>query len=530
MLFLTHHLQTLSAKRNGAAEAIVFGDTSWSYEELDRRSTMLAKKLVEQGVTGGERVAIFLPPGLELVQSILAVSKAGGVFVPVHHNLLDRQVSHIVGDCGVRVLVTSSEQALKIPSVFEQCSLQCVVCTDGHLSGVSLPQVTFAELADDAAGSSTEETKLTDHDRSECDLAAILYTSGSTGPAKGVMLSHRNVIAGAEIVADYLSITSDDRILAALPFSFDAGLNQLTSSLLKGGTLVLSRFKFGKDIVDQFIRHEITGLAGVPTLWCLLTHPRSTLAARCPEKLRYITNTGGVMPRHVLSQLRESMPHTDVFLMYGLTEAFRSTYLSPAEIDRRPGSMGKAIPNTEILVVNEKGESCKAGETGELVHHGPTVAMGYWGQPELTERVFRDHPQHESGTCSSRVVYSGDLVRRDEDGFLYFVSRRDNMIKTSGYRVSPSEVEEGLCATDLVSNVAVVGVPDEVLGQHIVAYIEVKQDAEIDTARLRHVASEHLPAHMIPKRIEVMDSLPKNSSGKVNYAWLRQHASGEVGP
>jgi acyl-CoA synthetase (AMP-forming)/AMP-acid ligase II len=246
------------------------------------------------------------------------------------------------------------------------------------------------------------------------DIGAILYTSGSTGKPKGVMLSHANVVAGAAIVSDYLGITSEERILAVLPFSFDAGLNQVMTAFQQGATIVVTTFSFARDIIRLLIKERITGLAGVPTVWALLTQPTSSLDKQPLPHLRYITNTGGAMPQTVLAILRKLLPTTQIFLMYGLTEAFRSTYLPPSELDRRPTSMGKAIPDTEILIINEHGELCAPGEVGELVHRGPTVSMGYWGRPEDTGHALRPNPllPPELGDCE-RVFYSGDLVKKD---------------------------------------------------------------------------------------------------------------------
>jgi len=355
------------------------------------------------------------------------------------------------------------------------------------------------------------------------DLAAILYTSGSTGKPKGVMLSHANVMAGSSIVSTYLGINEGDRILAILPFSFDAGLNQLMTAFQQGGTLVLMTFVFAREIVQMLLKKQITGLAGVPTLWSLLAQPNSTLPKQPLPDLRYITNTGGAMPQTVLATLRKELHTTKIFLMYGLTEAFRSTYLPPEELDRRPTSMGKAIPNTDILVVNEQGLPCKPGEIGELVHRGPTVSMGYWGQPELTAHVLRPHPflPPEVGGAE-RVCYSGDLVKMDEDGFLYFVGRRDTLIKSSGYRISPTEVEEVLFQSGVVRQAAVIGIPDEVLGQTIKAFIVCKNGDGIDTNALLGFCAEKMPRHMMPKMVEVLDELPKTSSGKVDYPALRR--------
>jgi acyl-CoA synthetase (AMP-forming)/AMP-acid ligase II len=270
-------------------------------------------------------------------------------------------------------------------------------------------------------------------------------------------------------------------------------------------------------------KERITGLAGVPTLWNLLAQPNSTLDKTLLPYLRYITNTGGAMPQTVLGILRKTLPTTKIFLMYGLTEAFRSTYLPPEELDRRPTSMGRAIPNTEILVVNEEGRPCKPGEVGELVHRGPTVSMGYWGLPELTAKVLRPHPFLPPGLGDrEKVCYSGDLVKMDEEGFLYFVGRRDTMIKSSGFRISPTEVEEVLYSSGNLRGAAVIGIPDEVLGQAIKAFVVLREGKTVDPDELIIYCSQKLPRYMVPKTIELIADLPKTSSGKVDYPALRR--------
>lgn len=356
----------------------------------------------------------------------------------------------------------------------------------------------------------------------EKDLAAILYTSGSSGKPKGVMLNHAQIIAGSSIVASYLEITHTDRILAILPFSFDAGLNQLMTAFQQGGTLVLMTFIFAREIIQTLLTERITGLAGVPSLWSLLAQSNSTLQRYAFPNLRYIANTGGRMPQSVLRVLRQALPATKIFLMYGLTEAFRSTYLPPEELDRRPTSIGKAIPNTEILVINERGQLCQPGEAGELVHRGPTVGMGYWAQPDLTARVFRPHPflRPELGD-GERVCYSGDLVRMDEEGFLYFIGRRDNMIKSAGFRISPTEVEEVLFQSRKLREAAVIGIPDEVLGQAVKALVVPADGEAVSPEDLIAFCAETLPRYMVPKSVEILDSLPKTPSGKIDYPALR---------
>jgi acyl-CoA synthetase (AMP-forming)/AMP-acid ligase II len=273
----------------------------------------------------------------------------------------------------------------------------------------------------------------------------------------------------------------------------------------------------------MLLKERITGLAGVPTLWSLLAQPNSTLQKQPMTDLRYITNTGGAMPQAVLKVLRQALPTTKVFLMYGLTEAFRSTYLPPEELDRRPTSMGKAIPDTEILVLNEHGKVCAPGEVGELVHRGPTVSLGYWNRPEDTARALRPNPilPPEMGDCE-KVCYSGDLVKTDDEGFLYFLGRRDTMIKSSGFRISPTEVEEVLFQTGKLQAAAVIGIPDEVLGQVIKAFVVAKDGVPLDADALLGICGEKMPRYMVPKFIEVLSEMPKTSSGKVDYPALRR--------
>jgi acyl-CoA synthetase (AMP-forming)/AMP-acid ligase II len=415
--------------------------------------------------------------------------------------------------------VTTPLKAAALGAILAEIpSLQFLVLVgDEAAPDLSLPCYKFEEFCNAPAPASWREASI------EKDLAAILYTSGSTGKPKGVMLSHANVVAGSRIVSTYLEITNKERILAVLPFSFDAGMNQMMTAFEKGATLVLINFTFAREIVQVLLREKISGLAGVPTLWSLLAQPNSSLNKQPMLHLRYITNTGGAMPQPVLRVLREVLTSTKIFLMYGLTEAFRSTYLPPEELDRRPTSMGRAIPDTEIIVVDESGKLCKPGETGELVHRGPTVSLGYWNRPEDTARVLRDNPllPAEMGACE-KVCYSGDLVKMDDEGFLYFIGRRDTMIKSSGVRISPTEVEEILFQTGKLRGVAVIGLPDEMLGQVIKAFVVPRDGQPLDTAALLTVCAEKMPRYMVPKFVEALDELPKTSSGKVDYPALRR--------
>jgi acyl-CoA ligase (AMP-forming) (exosortase A-associated) len=350
--------------------------------------------------------------------------------------------------------------------------------------------------------------------RIDGDMAAILYTSGSTGRPKGVVLTHRNMVAGAESVASYLENRPDDRLLAVLPFSFDYGLSQLTTAFHSGASVALLDYLMPRDVLRGVERHAITGLACVPPLWNQLAQLEWPDSAR--RTLRYITNSGGAMPRATLRRLREALPRTRVFLMYGLTEAFRSTYLPPDELDRRPDSMGKAIPNAEVKVVRPDGSECDADETGELVHRGALVARGYWNDPERTAQRFRSAPGQPDGLPTPELaVWSGDYVRRDADGFLYFVGRSDEMIKSSGYRISPGEIEEIVHEYSGISQAVALGVPHPTLGQGIVLVVQADPD-QLDPEQLSEHCRRQVPAFMVPHAIRIRAQLPANPNGKVD--------------
>jgi acyl-CoA ligase (AMP-forming) (exosortase A-associated) len=517
--YLIHHMLKTSAQRTPDKEALVHGEERLSYQEVSAQTAGLAHGLKQAGLVRSDRIGIYLEASVQQVISIFGISEAGGVYVPINGTLFPDQVAHIARDCGMKGLVTTRKKLASLVEVLPQIpTLEFLVLTeDGETPAVGLKIHNFREFCRLSPAPIGNEASISK------DLAAILYTSGSTGKPKGVMLSHANVMAGSSIVSTYLGITANERILAVLPFSFDAGMNQLMTAMQQGGTCVLINFVFAREVVQALIRERITALAGVPTLWSLLAQPNSGLDKQPLPNLRYITNTGGAMPQAVLSTLKKVLTTTKIVLMYGLTEAFRSTYLPPEELDRRPTSMGKAIPDTEILVLNERGQRCKPGEIGELVHRGPTVSLGYWGRPEDTARALRPNPSlpPELGDCE-KVCYSGDLVKMDEDGFLYFVGRRDTMIKSSGFRISPTEVEEALFSSGKLRGAAVIGIPDEVLGQTIKAFVTLRDGEPLDTEALLAHCGQKLPRYMVPKTIEVLTEMPKTSSGKVDYPALRR--------
>jgi acyl-CoA ligase (AMP-forming) (exosortase A-associated) len=522
MTYLLHHLLEATSARAPRKEAVVDKERRFDYAELLAAASTCAGALRESGLERRDRVAIFLEKSFEEASSIFGISRAGGVFVPINALLKPPQVAHIVNDCQVRVLITTG--------------LRWKMVEESLRDARSLVRVLLVDDARDTADPRVLSRAFDEPRRagppSPCvgeDLAAILYTSGSTGRPKGVMLSHRNLLAGSRIVRTYLGIREEERILSVLPFSFDYGLNQLITSVEKGATVVLLTFRFGDEIVRAMAKERITALAGVPTVWALLAGAAPSLPKTPLEHLRYFTNSGGAVPTETVRKIRSLLPHVDFFLMYGLTEAFRSTYLPPSEIDKRPGSMGKAIPETEIFVVSEKGERCRPGEVGILVHRGPTVSLGYWDRPEDTARVLRPNPLVAPNQGGDIVCYSGDLVRMDDEGYLYFVGRNDAMIKSSGYRISPSEVEEVLMASGRLASVAVIGVPDPAVGERVHAIAVAASGAAREAEPILAHCAAQLPAHMVPREIEFVDELPRSPNGKVDYKLMKaQRTSGQV--
>jgi acyl-CoA ligase (AMP-forming) (exosortase A-associated) len=511
MTRLIHELALDQAALNPAAAALKYKSESWTYDQLGAAIRAFGDALLALGLERQERVGIFLPKQFETVVGMFGAARAGCVFVPINPLLKPPQVEHILNDCNVRVLVTAPERYATLQDTLSRCpDLRHIVLTgpaSAPTSAAGLPAITSWQAL--LAGGHPARA----HRVIDMDMAAILYTSGSTGKPKGVVLSHRNMVTGAHSVAQYLENRPSDRLLAVLPFSFDYGFSQLSTAFHVGASVVLMDYLFPKDILTLLVKERITGLAGVPPLWAQLAELQ--WPAEITGHLRYMTNSGGAMPGATLRRLREAAPKTNVFLMYGLTEAFRSTYLPPAEIDRRPGSMGKAIPNAEIVVVRPDGTPCAPNEPGELVHRGSLVALGYWNDEQKTAERFKPAPGQPAGLRIPEIaVWSGDTVRKDEDGFLYFVGRRDEMIKTSGYRVSPTEIEEVIFATGLVADAAAVGVPHPTLGQAVVIVAAPAAGKPAEEGPILEVCRKELPAFMVPARIEWRDVLPRNPNGK----------------
>ncbi|MEY4376850.1 MAG: hypothetical protein RJB26_1400 [Pseudomonadota bacterium] len=519
-----HAMVLATAHRYPDRVAVVAAGRPVTYSVLAWRVEAFARGLLSLGLQAGERVALWLPKQVEQAVAAFGTAGAGGVFVPVNSVLKPAQTGHILRDSGAVVLVTSAARLEQLGAELATLpALRMVLLVDSPIApsvdvgapmplppGVRVLPFVAAELEDGPALPTVAPD----------DLAALFYTSGSTGRPKGVMLSHLNLCVGAISVAQYLGNTKEDRLLAVLPFSFDYGFSQFTTAFCSGAAVVLHDYLLPRDVVTTVSRESITGLAGVPPLWSALA--AQEWPASVADHLRYVTNSGGVLPQAVLGKLRQHWPRTKVFLMYGLTEAFRSTYLPPEQIDERPDSIGQAIPNADVRVLREDGSECAAGEPGELVHSGPLVAQGYWNDPPATAARFRPAP---AGMQGQRAVWSGDTAWRDEAGFLYFAGRRDGMLKTSGYRVSPSEVEEVAYATGLVGDAVLVGLPHERLGHELVLFVTATRSGEQSPEALAQALRAALPRYLFPAAILWRSALPRTAHGKFDRVGLTAEAA-----
>lgn len=504
------------AKASPTAPAICLKDNTLSYEQLAEDIEEFADALISNGLRPNDRVAIYLPKQFETVIAMFGTALAGGVFVPINPLLKPKQVSYILNHCQATTLITASQRAKTLIGELQNCrSINSLISIDKIPSFESKTAFSLW-LWNDYIQSNHATTF---HSRIDQDTVSILYTSGSTGQPKGVSLSHRNMVEGAKSVAKYLNNTPSDRLLAVLPFSFDYGLSQLTTAFSVGACVFLMDYLLPNDVIKAVAKYKITGLAAVPPLWnqlCDRQWPDDAI-----NNLRYITNSGGAVPTTLSKKLQACLPKTDIVLMYGLTEAFRSTYLPPEQLKIRPESMGKAIPNAHIMVVRADGSECDADEPGELVHRGSLVAQGYWNDIEKTQERFKPCPgQPTELPLSETAVWSGDIVKRDSDGYFYFLGRNDEMIKTSGYRVSPGEIEEIVHASELVHEVAALGLPHPTLGHAILLVYQVN-DERHDIETLLAFCKKNLPLYMVPHKFISMSTLPKNANGKIDRSTLK---------
>lgn len=498
-----HPLDHLPQRGDPDTPALVLKRETLSFGELEKRVGRLAAWLADQVPQEGARVASWDAKGELTCLLPLAAPRAGLVHVPINPLLKRAQAAHILADSGSNLLIANKGrmQSLEAGDLPEDCAswLESEALDDAYQSDLGLPP------------SSAEPD----------DLAAILYTSGSTGRPKGVVLSHANLWLGAVSVAHYLKLASDDVTLGVLPLSFDYGQNQLLSTWYAGGRVAPLDYLFARDVMKACAKHGVTTLAAVPPLWVQLTELDWSADAVAP--MRRLTNSGGALTRDLVRDLRAIFPQADLYPMYGLTEAFRSTYLDPTLVDDHPTSMGRAIPFAEIMVIDEAGEVAAPGEEGELVHCGPLVAHGYWNDPERTAKRFKPAPK--ASEYGGTAVWSGDSVKREASGLLYFVARRDAMIKSAGNRISPQEVEEGALASGLVAEAVALGLPDDRLGHAVHLVVRAESGAQDYEIALPKFLAKELPNFMQPAEIHWKDVMPLNPNGKIDRTALLKELS-----
>ncbi|MBS0444120.1 MAG: AMP-binding protein [Proteobacteria bacterium] len=499
---LLHHALLHSAQRRPDHLAVVAGGERLGFAEILQRARLLAAALQRGGVQRGDRVALFLDNGVDFVVGVYGTLLAGGVFMPVNPLTKQDKLAYMLADARATALLThASLDGIWQPALQETRTPLVIVGGEAMQGTQAWPRDGEASFAEPAT--------------IDADLAAIIYTSGSTGWPKGVMLSHLNMVTAARSISQYLELREDDIIFCALPLAFDYGLYQMLMAMRVGATVVIERgFTFPVKSLELMARERATVFPGVPTMFAMLLALKS-LQGFDLAALRSITNTAAALPESHIQRIRSLFPQARLFSMYGLTECKRVTYLPPEQLDIRPTSVGRGMPNEEVWLVDDEGRRLPNGSTGELVIRGSNVMLGYWEKPEETAKRLRPGP-----LPGERVLYSGDLFRTDDEGWLYFVARRDDIIKSRGEKVSPREVENAIHALAGVHEVAVVGVPDEVLGQAIKAFVVPLPGVTLAEREVIRHCQGRLESFMVPAKVEFVDELPKTNTGKIRKTGL----------
>lgn len=496
-----------SAKISAEKTALICGGRHWTYAQIEELANRLAHALIRRGVQRWDRVAIYAGNSAETVVAIFAVLKARAVFVLVNPTTKAEKLCYILNNCRAVCLITTDRL---LPTVMDKLT-EVPLLKSVFVSGIvpTLPVsidkrfVSFEEATESAARQRPSMRNI------DMDPAALIYTSGSTGRPKGVMVTHLNMVSAATSITTYLENVPNDIILNVLPLSFDYGLYQLLMAFKFGGTLLLEQsFAYPRIILDALARENVTGFPIVPTIASLLL--QMDLSSYSFPHLRYISNTAAALPIEHIRKLRQAFPGVKIYSMYGLTECKRVSYLPPDQLDIRPGSVGRGMPNEEVYVVDENGDQVGPGVVGELVVRGSNVMRGYWELPEETARILRPGP-----FPGEKVLYTGDLFRTDDEGYLYFVGRKDDIIKTRGEKVSPREIENVLCAHPKIAEVAILGVPDPVLGHSICAFVSPKPGEVLTEMEVRGYCADRLEDFMVPKLVQFLPSLPKSENGKI---------------
>jgi len=501
-MFLLNEFLEESARRFPEKEALICGPDRLTYRVLDEATNRLARALIAAGVERGDRVVVYLENSVEAVVSIFGILKAGAIFLTVNPTTKADKLTYILNNSRAKALISHQQKGDVISEALSRApSIQ--LCLMAGSPEEHPRYVNFESFVAKAPAAPLPRRAI------DVDLATIIYTSGSTGNPKGVMMTHHNMISAAKSITTYLENTSDDIILNVLPLAFDYGLYQVLMAFFIGGTLVLERsFLYPYAVLETMLREKVTGFPGVPTIFAILL--QLDLSKYDFPHLRYISNTAAALPVEHIRRIREAFPKATLYSMYGLTECKRVSYLPPDQLDIRPTSVGKGMPNEEGYIVDEHGNRAGPGVVGELVVRGSNVMRGYWENPEATDRVLKDGPYP-----GEKVLYTGDLFKMDEEGYLYFVASKDDIIKSRGEKVSHREVEDVLYALEGILEAAVIGVPDTILGQAVKATVVLKEGYALKEKDILRHCAKHLEDFMVPKIVEIRDSLPKTATGKI---------------
>lgn len=501
-----------SSERFATKTALICGERRVTYDELERQCNRLANALLLSGLQRYDRVAIYLENSVEAATGIFAALKASCVFLVINPSTKVDKLNYILNNCRATTLITSANKLESIRDTWSQTPHLRSIFVAGAGELPAIAGKSFRNFEQEIAAASDMRPPKRNID---IDLAALIYTSGSTGRPKGVMVTHLNIVSAATSITTYLDNTPDDIIIGLLPLAFDYGLYQLLMASKIGGTLVLERsFAFPYVVIETMLREKVTGLPLVPTISSILL--QLDLAKYQFPHLRYISNTAAALPTEHIRKLRHCFPRVKIYSMYGLTECKRVSYLPPDQIDIRPGSVGRGMPNEEVYIVDEHGTRVGPGIVGELVVRGANVMKGYWELPEETATMLRDGPF----PWPEKVLYTGDLFKSDEEEYLYWVGRKDDIIKTRGEKVSPKEVEDVIYSMTGIADAAVIGVPDEVLGSAIKAFVTLKPNANISGQDILRHCKAHLEDFMVPKHVEIVATMPKTTTGKISKRTL----------
>ena len=511
---LLHDYITQSARELGDKVGLVCMKQRVTYAELNARSNAIANHLVAAGVKRGDRVVVFAGNTVETVVSFWAVLKANAVVSIVNPMTKSDKLNYLLNDCRPAALITDSHLHTVFADSARDCPhLRCTIVS-GTIDDAALHGLPNARRWNEAIAISDHATPPA-RTCIDIDLAAIIYTSGSTGDPKGVMLTHRNMLTACTSIASYLELQEDEVILGVLPLAFDYGLYQMIMAFRTGARLILDRpFTFPAQILNLMVEEGVTGFPGVPTIFSILAEFK-TLNDYDLSRIRYVTNTAAALPVKHITMLKDIFPTARIYSMYGLTECKRCTYLPPKDIDRKPSSVGIAIPNTEMWIVDEDGNKVGPDVVGQLVIRGATVMKGYWEKPEATAKKLKPGP-----LPGEHVLYTGDYCRMDDEGYLYFVGRMDDIIKSRGEKVAPKEVENTLMNIPGVKEAAVIGVPDDILGQAVKAFIVFENGVTMTEKQLQMECQSRLENFMVPKYFVTVPSLPKTDTGKIKKTGL----------